>query len=231
MKTMLRQIAGIPVGFVFLLAMIPTVVTHHILVVAKCPRSVDKLITDVYAILEAMTDNAWFPTPSPTLASVKTKNDDLKDAQVAAKSKAPGGVQARNAKKAILIKAVYALRDYCQSICDANPELAETIALSALFHVKKVAIKQKRTFQVKQLNSGSVELSSGVKGHQRAHEWCMSYSPDDPVSWYVTIIPATTKAKTVVDNIKPGAKVYFRHRVNTKDGPSDWDQTISLIVI
>jgi len=230
MKTMLRQIAGIPVGFVFLLAMIPTVVTHHILVVAKCPRSVDKLITQVYATLEAMTDNAWFPSPSPDLASVKSKNDDLRDAQNHARTRAAGAVTARNAKKVITVNAYYALRDYVQSVCDANPADSEAICLSALFHVKKVGGRARKGFSVQYLVSGTVELSSSVNGRYRFHEWGMSLTPNDPSSWYTTPLAPTIKGKTVISNLKRGTEVFFRHRIITKDGPLDWDTVISVFV-
>jgi len=230
MKKQAKKIAERAIGLIFFLAMVPVVVIHHIIVVAKLPRSVDKLITKVYAILDAMTDNAWFPNPSPALSDVRSKNDDLKNAQVLAKSKAPGSIQDRNVKKSIVVNAVYALRDYCQSICDAHPESAEAIAFSGLFGVKKVSGRPKRTFKVKRTTSGCVELSASLLGFHCAHEWGMSLNYNDPASWYAIPITPTLKATTIVENLTPCTRVYFRHRIITTDGATDWDQIINIVV-
>jgi len=224
-KSMLR----IPAGMViFLLALVPTVIVRRIVVAAKLPRSVDKLITYVYAIIEAMTDNTWFPTPP--IDDVKAKVGELKDAQIIAKTRIPGAAKERNVKLENLMPAFSTLKDYVQGICRLNPESGITIAESALMHAKKVPGGKKHVFSVKQLTSGSIELIGGFLGNHQSHDWGLSRNPVDPLSWYITIIPSTLKAKTVVNNLKPGETVYLRHRVVTKVGPGDWDQTISFIV-
>jgi hypothetical protein len=210
--------------------MVPVVVIHHIVVVAKLPRGVDNLITHVYAILEAMTANTWFPTPSPSLSSVKSKVDDLKDAQVTAKTRIPGSCQARNVKKVSVVQAVYALRDYIQGICDANPDSAEAIALSGLFYVKKVSGRQKQVFTATNLRSGIIELVGHIKGNHCSHDWGMTLTPDNAASWYDTPIPSTLKSSTIVENLSPGTRMYFRHQLVTKEGPQGWDRVISIII-
>ena len=213
---------------IFLLALVPTVIVRRIVVAVKLPRSVDKLITYVYAIIEAMTDNTWFPTPP--IDDVKTKVGALKDAQIIAKTRVPGAARDRNVKLENLIPAVLALRNYVQSIIVLNPESGVTIAESALMHAKKVAGRQKLTFRAKCLTSGSIEVVGGVRGNYRSHDWGLSRDPSNPANWLITLIPSTIKAKTIITGLKPGETVYLRHRVITKDGPGDWDQTISILV-
>ena len=93
MKNIIKNMAGVCIGMLFFLAMVPTVIVHHIVVVAKLPKQVDLLIKRIYAIIEAMTDNAWFPSPLPLLADVKTANDNLKTAQVLARQRLPGSAE------------------------------------------------------------------------------------------------------------------------------------------
>jgi len=230
MKTKAVKFAKQVIGLIFLLAMVPVTVVHHILVVAKLPVNADALVTRAFAIIDAMSNNDWFPTPTPGLPIIKAMADDLRSAQIITKARVPGSVKERNVKKTILVKGLYALRDYVQSICDANPESSEAIATSALFFVKKVGGKAKHAFSVIVTKSGSVELTGKIKGYYRSHDWQMTDDPKIEANWYVTPLPSTLKSKTTVDNLTPGKRLYFRHRVITKDGPSDWDGVITIII-
>jgi len=231
MKTIVRNSAGIIPGMVFFLAMIPTVIVRKVIVVAKLPKRVDNLIIHVYAIIEAMTNNAWFPNASSLLADVKTKNDNLQAAENLAKTREIGKAKARDVEKYIVINAVSNLVAYVQNICNLNPgETAVAIAESALFHAKGKGGMPKRLFSAKSIMPGTVSLTGNVGYPCFAHEWIMSRTPGDQASWYITIIPSTKKAKTLVAGLRSGERVYFRHRFMTRKGFSDWAQMISVIV-
>jgi len=231
MKKIINSMARIPAGLIiFLIAMVPITVLHRIVVVAKLPSSVDQLLTRAYSIIEAMTDNVWFPTPSTTLLSVKAAADALKDAQVSVKNRVPGSVPFRNKKKNALKDLLYSTRDYIQSICILNPDSATGIAESALMYAKKVHIRQKQVFSVSNYLSGSIKLLAANIGTNNTHDWQISRDISDPAGWTVVIIPSTKKSRTIVSGLKPGELVYFRHRVLNKDGYSDWDEFLSIIV-
>ena len=230
MKTPTKNLAGIIRGMIFFLAMVPTVIVHRIVVVAKLPRNVDHLIIRVYAIIKAMSDNAWFPDASSMLADLKTKNERLEAAQTIVNKKVLGSVPDRNVKKNAVIDAVYEIMAYIQQICYTHPESAVAIAESALFHAKKINGNNKFRFTAKSISSGVVQLRGSVAGYRRVHNWEMTRTPDDPSSWYFEIIPSTLKGTVLVKNLTPGETVYFRHRLLTVNGASEWDQVISIIV-
>ncbi len=230
MKTIVKKSAGIIPGMIFFLAMVPTVIVHKIVVVAKLPRSVDNLIIKVYAILKAMTDNAWFPDASSLLAELKMKNDKLLAAQNLAKTRELGKVKFRDTAKYDVLNVVSELIAHVQSICIHNPDLAVSIAESALFHARGRGGMPKQKFSVKNIASGRVQLRGSVTYPCYAHYWIMSNNPLNKASWYITIIPSTTKAKTIVTGLVPGERVYFRHRFLSNHGLSDWEQMISIIV-
>ena len=231
MKKIINSMVRIPAGLIiFLIAMVPITVVHRIVVVANLPSSVDQLLTRAYSIIEAMTDNVWFPTPSPTLLSVKAAADALKDAQVSVKNRVPGSVPFRNIKKNALKDLLFALKFYIQGICVLNPISSTSIAESALMYAKRVPIRQKQVFSVVNYMSGSVELSAPVKGYGNSHEWQISRDIGDPLNWYLVLIPSTKKSRTIVSGLRRGELVYFRHRILNKDGYSDWDGPIDISV-
>jgi hypothetical protein len=41
---------------------------------------------------------------------------------------------------------------------------------------------------------------------------------------------STLQGKTTIAGLTPGAVVYFRHRMVTKAGETDWSQVVNLII-
>jgi hypothetical protein len=218
-------------AMLFVLAIINQVLKHKVIVVLKLPQSINSLCMRAQAIIEAMTGNSWFTTPSPTLTVLQGLLDDLIAAQVKTLSRTVGTVQARNLKAKLLIKSLNALRNYVQGICDNNEEAAETIALSSGMFVKKITGSRKYTFSASSTRSQEAELTGSVRSPRCSHEWGMSLDNKDEASWYVRVIPGTLKAKITITGLKSGTMVYFRHRVITKEGAQQWDTVIGIIII
>ena len=230
MKTTVKNFPENVIGMIFCIAMIPTAEIRKVVVVARLPRSVDKLIVHVYAIHAAMTDNAWFQDASYLLADVKSKNDNLQKAQNSAKTKTIGSAKFRDTEKNVLLNGVFELVSYVRKICNQFPDSAVSIAESALFHAKGRGGMPKQSFTAKSIAPGSVLLRGTVGYPSYMHNWIMSKNPSNPASWNNIIIPSTLIAKTIVTDLTSGERVYFRHRFLGKVGYSDWEQMISIIV-
>jgi hypothetical protein len=84
---------------------------------------------------------------------------------------------------------------------------------------------------VKAIAGGGAELSGKVKGKRCAHEWQCTLDPTDSTGWYKKIIDTTLQAKTTVTGFTFGNTVYFRHRCILMDGPTEWDDVISIHII
>lgn len=67
------------------------------------------LLVLAQAILTALTGNAFFPTPSPTLAVLQTAISDYSDALAAAAQGGKNNIVVKNASKAALIKILVSL--------------------------------------------------------------------------------------------------------------------------
>ena len=111
-----------------------------------------------------------------------------------------------------------------------NPAECEEIALGAGMHIKKSGSINKQNFTATSSKTGQIELGSKVKADRCAHEWQCTTSPTDPLGWYAKIIDPTLQGKTIATGFKPGTMVYCRHRSILKDGCTDWDQIIAVLI-
>ena len=194
----------------------------------KLPRAkAHEVIVIANGIVEAMTHNTWFPSPTPTLASAKTAIGKLQSAQVATLTRAVGTTTVRDIERAALVRLLHQLKGYVQSIADANPEEAASIITGSGMSLKKHPVMPAREFAAKQGPvSGSVKLVAPRAAQRAGYEWGMS--TDGGKTW--PSLPFTLQAKTVVEGLVPGSTVMFRYRPTTKGGGGNWSQTISFIV-
>ncbi|MCW5908627.1 MAG: hypothetical protein KIS94_12265 [Chitinophagales bacterium] len=199
---------------------------RRIIAVLKLSKRVGEAIIQARAIVQSMTDNDFFPSPSPALATVTEHIDALETAQIAAQTRAQGTVEARNAALAIVADDLRDLTYYVQNIADANSANSEVIIESAGLQVKRVTPRTTTEFEAKNSPiSGTVLLKARAGTTRSSHDWQSSINGNQ---W--TALPSTLQAKTTVTGLNPGNRIYFRHRLVTKDGPQAWSQTISLVV-
>jgi hypothetical protein len=208
--------------------MSPIKVIHRSVATLNLPRPTPALITYAQQIVTSMTNNASFPAPTPTLASVLTAINDLHNAEAAALARTKGAASARNDKRTVLVTLLQELKGYVQARADANMENGATIIQSAGLAVKKSPTRAPRVFAVKPgAVSGSAKLVAASAGARSSYEW--QYSLDAGKTWVSA--SATIQAKTVVTGLTPGATVEFRYRaITAKAGEGNWSQTVTLLV-
>lgn len=192
--------------------------------------NISELIKQAKAIVLAMTNNAYFTSPMPSLNAVTAAITGLDLAEVLARGKGAGTAQARDLQKAILLKLLRELQFYVQGIADgaATQDLAEAIITSAGMKLKKVTGRQKNHDEVRHgSTSGAVVLIATVLAAPRAaYFWQWS---TDQKSW--TSLPVAQVAKSSVSGLTPATTYYFRyHTVSRKTGTSDLSQIMSILV-
>jgi len=186
------------------------------------------LISRARNILQRVTESPWFPSPSPSLATLQAAIDVLADAQAKTLSRAKETVAVRNGKRRNLIALLEQLRSYVEAIASVNPDHAAAIAESAGMYLKDLRGRGGSVFTVKQLRSGEVEVSAPRAGRYAAYEF--QYSLDGGVTWLGLAQPVTTKTTATVPDLKPGSTVYFRYRATVKGVSGDWSDPIAFIV-
>src|SRR6516165_1944835 len=105
------------------------------------PPNVPALIKLAQAIVTAMTGNANFATPEPTLPSVTTAINDLANAETATQARTRGAAATCNDKLATLVQLLEQLKAYVQKTADANMENGASIIQSAGVSVRKPAVR------------------------------------------------------------------------------------------
>jgi hypothetical protein len=180
-------------------------------------------------VLEIGNNPGFFPTPSPTLASVTTHVDDLEAAESIALTRVTGSAAARDLQYDIVQKDVLGLLSYVQTLADNAVDEVTAIAIinSSGFNLKNRGVHVKP--DLKAMNGsvpGVVKLIAKAAGRMRA-SYLWQSSPDD-TNW--TDLPATLQAKTIVHGLTPGQRVFFRYRIVIKTGPQSWSNSVSWIV-
>jgi hypothetical protein len=199
---------------------------HRSLAVLDLPKRINVLITFADGVVKAMTGNAYFPSPSPALATVAAAIVDLQNAETAALARAKGAAAIRNGKRAVLVSLLQQLRTYVQSIVDPNAENGPAIIQSAGMAIKKVATRPPRVFAaLAGAVSGTVKIVAPSAGARSSYDW--QYSTDGK-TWID--LTTTIQAKTSLSGQTPGAVLEFRYRPVTKTGAADWSVPVSYTV-
>jgi hypothetical protein len=201
--------------------------THHFIAVARIPGAAQALITYAAALIAALTGNAHVPTPNPSLSVLQALLEAFEKAQTATKARTAGTVGARNAARAALRSAIKATVATIQALADADPENAEAIITSTTLTLRKVPIRIKAPFAVKEGTvSGSAVLAVKSAGRNSSYDWQMSI--DGGKTW--TDLPSTTRTRTTVFALPVAITVLFRVRSLTPSGQGDWGQPIGMLV-
>ena len=202
-------------------------ITHRTIAVLKLPIHVPDLIKLAQSVVQAMTGNAHFPSPTPALTVVSAAITALDAAETATKTRAKGTVQVRDKARAAVVSALRGLKVYVQQMSDANPDQADAIIASALLNVRKPVVRSKHEFTAKAgPTSGSVHLVAKAAAPRGAYEW--QWSADGGKTW--TPAPTTLQSKTTILLLPLGVNCQFRFRPVLKTGEADWSQVVSLIV-
>jgi hypothetical protein len=198
---------------------------HRVLVAMNLPTHVPDVIKKGRTIVTAMTGNANFTTPTPTLPTVTTALDGLDQAEHAAATKAKGTAKARDVALGQVKLLLRHLVGFVQQIADTDPDHAAAIIQSAGLDVRKLNPRQKQVFHAVQSVSGSVTLFAEVALLASAYDWQIS---TDGKTW--TSLPTTTKAKADVHGLNPGATYSFRVMPVLRKGDAEWSQVVSMLV-
>jgi hypothetical protein len=200
--------------------------TPKIHVALKRPRTVSGLISLAQAIEAAMASAATtFPSPTPILAQFTSDISALVTAEAAAKTRAKGAVQTRDAKLAVVVADLKQLVAYVETVANANVATAAAVINSAGMVVRKQPLHAKNDVNFrKNAASGSVVVMARVGTRAKeSHDW--QYSTDGGKTWLP--LPSTQQAKTTITGLSPGSTVQVKTRSLSKTGYSAWTDPAS----
>ena len=198
----------------------------HPIATLRLPRRVKDVIALAKSVATAMTNNPFFPSPNPPLATFEADISALDTSEAAVLGRTRGAAQARDVKLATVRSDLEQEKAYVQHVADANPGSAGSVIESAGMFVRAVTLHPRSELAARQgAVSGTARLVAKAAGHRAGYEWQCS---TDQKTW--TSLPVTLQAATDVASLTPGTTYFFRVRPVTRDGEGNWTQTVSLIV-
>jgi hypothetical protein len=205
--------------------MVPTPVHPEVVLLLPKRKHADAVIA-VDAMLSAVDGNTYFPGAGPLVAAARDALRDYAKAVSDAKNRVPGAVGVRGEARVALVKALAPIRASVQLAVDAHIDLAVTIAESAKMKLRKPSSRRKANFAVEDGPlSGQVHLLVKALAKALLYFWEVS---TDKVHWAVAL--DTSAANAIIADLTPGQTYYFRFRVRTRTGLTDYSQILSHIV-
>lgn len=192
------------------------------------PKPNKSLVTFAKAIHDRLSNNPSFPSPTPTLDVLQADIAAFEDAEIKAASKAKGAAAARDARSRKVKEDLGHLRDYVQSVAEAqaNPATAAAIIESAFMTVRKSPSRSKPELRARNTDvSGTVALHAKAVSPAAAYYWQHSL---DQQTW--TSVPETMRAGTVIAGLTSASMYYFRFRALTRAGEVGFSQVVNLLV-
>jgi Fibronectin type III domain len=201
-------------------------IVHRTTAVLKMPGRKSNVAAFATSVINAMTGNASFPSPTPPLATVSADLAAYEAAEALVLTRVKGAAVTRNAKYLVLHTDLQHLMGYAQQVADADPVNAQSILESAGFSVRKTVLQPKSALKVEAGSvPGSVKLTAKAVDHRASYEW--QYSTDQK-TW--TNAPSTLPAKTVITGLTSGTVYSFRVRGVTKTGEGPFSQVVQILV-
>jgi hypothetical protein len=190
-----------------------------------------RLVTDAETIVNSMTNNSSYPTPSPALAEITTAINDF---TVAIANAANGGTDLtaiKNAKRAALAALLRELASYVTVACKGN--MADL--LTSGFPIQKptrtaagVLPAPETPVLVTGARSGDLAAVAAPVANAYTYNWrvALASAPTD----YVQEVQ-TTAARTIFSGLTPGQIYAVDLNAVGSAGPSDWSNAAELMVV
>ena len=189
------------------------------------------LIADTNSIVQAMTGNTKYPSPSPTLAVVSTVLASFKTALAAAADGGKTLTSAKNDARANQVSRMRDLASYVQVQCGGDL----TVLLSSGFPLQKPQRQPigplpapANLTVVPGVISGTVNASASPVPGASAYNWrvATAAAPNVPVQTL-----QTTAASLVFTDLTPAVTYNVEVNALGSSGPSDWSDPASLIAV
>ena len=195
----------------------------------------DEILSLTNQIITAMTGNANFTTPSPTLASINTALTTATNkvaAQKAAQQAAKQTTDDRDAAITALVTLVTSLSDYVANVTQGNRVKIESAGMS----VKASAAPIGPLPQVQNLSitagdaEGRLDLQWDPVRGTKNYQVQMSTDPNDATKW--KLMESCSGSKLSLTGLTSGQKVWFRVRAKAPKAVNDgaWSDPSTKIV-
>jgi hypothetical protein len=188
-----------------------------------------ELIVDSGRILAALTGNASYPTPNPTLTDVGAARTAFINA-VHNLDGSSAAVAARDTARTTLAGLLRQLALYVQGACQNDL----TVLLGSGFTAQKQRQPAGPLPAPSNLRLSRPEMSGQLKGrcdpvaNASSYQWRITTS-NEPANW--SMKDPTTSASNLFEGLTPGTVYVVQGRAIGSAGPSDWSDPAVLMCV
>ena len=194
----------------------------------------EELVASANTVKTAMTGNANFPTPNPTLAAfgtlITTASTGIATYNTA-KAAAETALADRDAALAALRSSFSLLGDYVQNVSGGDAAKIESAGMDVRSEGAPVAMTQVLDLAVSEGdNPGSLDaMWKPVRGARSYEVQVNTVNVDVEANW--SFRKSSSKSSAVLDGLTSGAKVWVRVRaVGTKDDTRPYSDPATKVV-
>jgi len=176
-------------------------------------------------IVAAMTGNANFPTPQPTLAAITTAINDLDaafNATQAARQEAKARTNDQNLKEASLDQVLTQLAAHVESVSGEDESLIMSAGLDVRSPNSSVGEAQTPEGLTATAGDHDGEIDLQWNRVDGARTYAIERSPDPPTaeSWKHETV--STRSSVTIQGLTSGTKYWFRVASINAQGQSGW---------
>jgi hypothetical protein len=201
----------------------------YIHVVLRMPKQEQKLLIYAKTVLDLFEENPHFPSPDPPLPVFRAHVEKLDGLETEAARRIPGAPTARDAAREVVRQDVRHLGDHVETVVETAACGADLLAIRAMVEsvgmdLRKIPTRPRLVFAATPgAAPGSVDLTAPASDKGDTHEW---QHRSDAQDWIWAT--GTRQARTTIKGLATGVQHAFRHRLLTKDGPTEWCEPIVL---
>jgi hypothetical protein len=182
------------------------------------------------SIIDHMSDNDNFPTPTPTIADVTAAVTEYTNALSAAKNRGKAEVELKNIKKNAMIPVLVSLAGYVTFVANGNRNIIATSGFSITKDGKTpqtMAVPVKFTVSAGLTTGEAISTVAGVKGVKKyVHQY--TTDPLTPTSVWTSVY--VSKRSYTFTGLDSGKKYWFRVAALGKGDQIKYTDPVGLII-
>jgi hypothetical protein len=192
------------------------------------PKIVALLIILARRIVQAMTNNPWFPNQS-LLTTLTSDTDALEVAEAAVRSRTQGAAATRDVKWKAVVGDLNTTKSYVEGIANLPQNQGEAAAIiESAGMVQRSAAKHDKPILAALMSPEQGQALVRAKAVGRGAWYAWQYSLDGGKTW--VDVGTTHVAHTTVSGLTVGTTVLFRFRSSLKSVTSPWSDPVSLLI-
>jgi hypothetical protein len=202
-------------------------------------RRISAVMTRAQGMYDGLEgDPSTYANPTLPLPAFLDLIANLGKAQQAVKTRVVGAREKRDVQHGLLLTGMETERMFVQSLADANPSCAASLITSAGLVVATAPVHVKAMLTLRNgKQSGSVRceahvallIGAGAKHPTEKRYFGWQYTTDGGKT-FVTMVP-TPAGKVVIEGLTPLTTVGVRVNMTNSEGPGDWSQLVTILVL